>query len=158
MSFSTRCRPALAGAALAVAVTLVPISAQQAQEKIDLYAIYRIKEVGLQRSKVMEIMSWLTDVYGPRLTNSPGYRKSGDWAVKEMTSWGLANVKLEPFPFGRGWSNDKFYATVTTPGGSFALIGYPQAWTIGTNGLVSGEAILAVIETPEALANHKGKL
>ena len=34
-------------------------------------------------------MSWLTDVYGPRLTNSPGFRKAGDWAVKEMTSWGL---------------------------------------------------------------------
>ncbi|MCA1650940.1 MAG: hypothetical protein LC753_11905 [Acidobacteria bacterium] len=129
MRCSTRYRPWLAGAALAVAVTLVPVSAQQAQEKLDLDAIYRIKEEGLQRSKVMEIMSWLTDVYGPRLTNSPGYRKSGDWAVKEMTSWGLADVRLEPFAFGRGWSNDKFYAMVTTPGGSFGLIGHPQAWT-----------------------------
>ena len=64
-------------------------------------------------------MSWLTDVYGPRLTNSPGFRKAGDWAVKEMTSWGLVNVKLQPFgPFGRGWTNDKFYMMATTPGGS----------------------------------------
>jgi hypothetical protein len=107
----------------------------------------------------MEILSWLTDVYGPRLTNSPGYRKAGDWAVKEMTSWGLANAKLEPFgPFGRGWANEKYYVTATTPGGSFPVIGMAQAWTPGTNGLVSGEAILAVIETDEDLAKFKGQL
>ena len=94
--------PLVAGA-LALAVTFVPVSAQQA-ERVDLNAIYQIKDEGFQRSRVMEIMSWLTDVYGPRLTNSPGFRKAGDWAVKEMTSWGLVNVKLQPFgPFGRGW-------------------------------------------------------
>jgi hypothetical protein len=107
----------------------------------------------------MEIMSWLTDVYGPRLTNAPGYRKAGDWAVKEMTSWGLANVKLEPWgPFGRGWSNDKFYASATTPGGSFPLIGMSTAWTPGTNGLVTGDAIVAAIETEEDFIRYKGQL
>ena len=102
----------------------MPVSAQQAPaERVDYDAIYKIKDEGFQRSKVMEIVSWLTDVYGPRLTNSPGFRKAGDWAVKEMTSWGLSNVKLEPFPFGRGWSNDRFSMTATTPGGSFPVIG-----------------------------------
>ena len=88
----------------------------------------------------MEITSWLTDVYGPRVTISR-FSKAGDWAVKEMTAWGLANVKLEPFgPFGRGWSNDKFYAMATTPGGSFPLIGMstgldcpaPTGWSRAT--------------------------
>ena len=124
-----------------------------------LDAIYRIKEEGFQRSQVMNIMSWLTDVYGPRLTNAPGFRKAGEWAVKEMTAWGLANVKLEPWgPFGKGWTNDKFYAMATTPGGSFPLIGMSTAWTPGTNGLVSGEAVYAVIETPEDMAQFKGQL
>jgi carboxypeptidase Q len=117
-------RPLLAGSALILALALAPVSAQQATEKVDLDAVYKIKQEGFQNSKVMEIMSWLTDVYGPRLTNSPGFRQAGDWAVKEMTSWGLANVKLEPFgPFGRGWSNDKFYMMATTPGGSFPVTG-----------------------------------
>jgi hypothetical protein len=148
-----------AGAALALGLTFVPVAAQQAPEKVDLDAIYKIKEEGFQRSQVMEIMSWLTDVYGPRLTNAPGFRKAGDWAVKEMTAWGLANVKLEPWgPFGRGWTNDKFYATATTPGGSFPIIGMSTAWTPGTNGLVSGDAIVAVIETEEDLARFKGQL
>ena len=152
-------RPALlAGAACALAVTLAPVSAQQA-ERVDLTAIYKIKAEGLQRSRVMEIMSWLTDVYGPRLTNSPGFRKAGDWAVKEMTSWGLVNVKLQPFaPFGRGWANDKFYMMATTPGGSLPVIGYPQAWTSGTNGVVAGDAVFATIDSPEDMTTWKGKL
>src|SRR5688572_1876911 len=155
-----RQRPVLAAcSALILVLTLVPVAAQQAPEKVDYDAIYKIKQEGFQNSKVMEIMSWLTDVYGPRLTNSPGFRKSGDWAVKEMTGWGLANVKLEPFgPFGRGWANEKFYMMATTPGGSFPVIGYPQAWTASTNGVLSGDAALAVIETPDDLATHKGKL
>jgi carboxypeptidase Q len=159
MFFSIRRRPVAAAATLALALTFVPVSAQLGPEKVDLDAISRIKDEGFQRSRVMDITSWLTDVYGPRLTNAPGFRKAGEWAVKEMTSWGLANVKLEPFgPFGRGWSNDKFYAMATTPGGSFPLIGMASAWTPGTNGLVSGEAIHAVIETEEDLAKFKGQL
>jgi hypothetical protein len=159
MRFLFTQRPVLAGSALLMALTLAPVSAQQPAEKVDLDAVYKIKQEGFQNSKVMEIMSWLTDVYGPRLTNSPGFRKSGDWAVKEMTSWGLTNVKLEPFgPFGRGWSNDKFFMMATTPGGSFPVTGYPQAWTAGTNGPISGDAAYAVVETPEDIAKFKGQL
>ena len=161
MRFSIRQRPVLAAAVLATAVALTPftsISGQQA-ERVDLDAIYKIKDEGFARSRVMEIMSWLTDVYGPRLTNSPGFRKAGDWAVKEMTSWGLANVKLQPFgPFGRGWANEKFSMMATTPGGALPVIGYPQAWTSGTNGPVSGDAIFATLDTPEDLTQWKGKL
>jgi hypothetical protein len=80
-----------------------------------------------------------------------------------MTSWGLANVKLEPFvtpsgPFGRGWSNDQFLMQATTPGGTFPVYGMSTAWTAGTNGLVKGDAAYAVIETPEDLARFKGQL
>ena len=163
MRFTFRHRPVVAGTALVAALALAPLAAQQQQEKVDYDAIYKIKDEGFQRSQVMNIMSWLTDVYGPRLTNAPGFRKAGEWAVKEMTSWGLTNVKLEPWvtptgPFGRGWSNDKFYLQATTPGGSFPIIGMSTAWTAGTNGLVSGEAVLATIETPEDIAAFKGKL
>src|SRR5580700_3127480 len=96
--------------AVLVGLAALPLAADwPVTEKLDLDAIYRIKEEGLQRSKVMEIESYLTDVYGPRLTGSPNIRTAGEWAVKEMQSWGLANAKLEPWgPFGRGWSNELF--------------------------------------------------
>ena len=159
MFLSFRHRPVTVAATIALALTFVPVSAQYSSEKVDLDAIYKIKDEGFQRSRVMDITSWLTDVYGPRLTNAPGFRKAGEWAVKEMTSWGLVNVKLEPFgPFGRGWTNDKFYAMATTPGGSFPLIGMSSAWTPGTNGVVTGAAIHAVIEAEEDLAKVKGQL
>jgi hypothetical protein len=158
MRFPSGRRPLLAGAAFAAGLALAPISAQQPAEPVDHDAVYRIKEEGFRRSRVMEIASWLTDVYGPRLTNSAGFRKAGDWAVKEMTSWGLAHVELAPFPFGRGWTNETFSLTATTPGGRFPVIGMATAWTPGTNGAVSGNAVLAVIETDEDMARFKGKL
>ena len=79
MSFRNTQRALLAGVALTVTLVLAPVSAQQAQEKVDLDAIYRIKAEGFQRSKVMEITSWLTDVYGPRVTTLPasGRRANG---------------------------------------------------------------------------------
>ena len=108
-------------------------------------------------------MSWLTDVYGPRLTNSPGFRKSGEWAVKEMTSWGLANAKLEPCvtPTDRSGAAGRTTSSRCRrrpPAAAFPIIGMSQAWTNGTDGLVAGEAVLAVIETPEDLAKFKGQL
>ena len=161
MRFMRARRPLLAGAALLTAgLALAPVSAQQAPaERVDYDAIYRIKDEGFQRSRVMEIASWLTDVYGPRLTNSPGFRKAGDWAVKEMTSWGLTSVRLEPFgPFGRGWANEKFYMAATTPGGTFPVIGMSTAWTPGTEGAVAGDAVFAALDTDEDLARAKGTL
>ena len=163
MRFTFRHRPLVAGTTLVAALALTPLAAQQQQDKVDYDAIYKIKDEGFQRSQVMNIASWLTDVYGPRLTNSPGFRKAGEWAVKEMTSWGLANVKLEPWttatgPFGRGWSNDQFLMQATTPGGTFPIDGMSTAWTVGTSGHVKGEAAYAIIETAEDIARFKGQL
>jgi carboxypeptidase Q len=136
----------------------LPLAADwPATEKLDLDAIYRLKEEGLQRSKVMEIEGFLTDVYGPRLTNSPNYKEAGDWAQKTMKDWGLANVHTETWSFGRGWQNQRFVANALTPR-AYPLIAYPKAWTPGTNGPVTGEAVAAVINDDKDLASFKGKL
>ena len=56
---------------------LVPAAAQPlaSSETIDYDAIYKIKDEGFQRSQVMETVSYLTDVYGPRLTGSPNIKQ-----------------------------------------------------------------------------------
>jgi carboxypeptidase Q len=144
-------------AVMAILVGL-PLAAEwPITEKVDLDAIYRIKEEGLQHSKVMEIESYLTDVYGPRLTNSPNIREAADWTQKTMKEWGLANVHSESWSFGRGWQNQRFVASAVTPR-AYPLIAYPKAWTPGTNGPVTGEAIVAVIDSDKDFANFKGKL
>ncbi len=144
--------------ALLALLVALPLSAQWPMtEKLDLDAIYKIKEEGLQRSKVMEIESYLTDVYGPRLTGSPNIKEAADWAQKTMKEWGLVNVKTETWPFGRGWQSQRFTANAVTPR-AYPLLAYPKAWTPGTSGPVTGEAIIAVINEEKDFAEFRGKL
>lgn len=144
-------------AILAVLLAL-PLAAQwPATEKLDLDAVYRIKDEGLSRSKVMEIESYLTDVYGPRLTGSPEIKEAADYAQRTLREWGVANVHLETWPFGRGWQNQKMVANAVSPR-SYPLIAYPKAWTPGTNGPVTAEAVIAVIDEEKDFDEFKGKL
>ncbi len=125
---------------------------------IDYDAMYRIKEEGFERSRVMETASWLTDVYGPRLTGSPNIKAAGDWAVKTLTEWGAQNAHLEPWgSFGRGWQNQRFSASVVEPT-PWPIIGGPKAWTPGTDGVITAEAVFAPIEDEKDLEKWKGKL
>ena len=134
---------------------LAQLGIAQMHEPVDLDAIYKIKQEGLQRSKVMEIMSYLTDIHGPRLTGSPNIKAAGEWTVSKLTEWGLVNAKMEEWgPFGRGWSNERFVAHVTSPQ-KYPLIGFPRAWTSGTGGPVSGEAVFAPLSSPEQFNKFK---
>src|SRR5581483_5629635 len=115
-----------------------------AEEKVDLRIINRIKTEEFQNSKVMEHAFYLTDVYGPRLAGSPGYKAAADWAAREMEKWGLTHVRLERFTFGRGWTNSRFVAAMKEPQ-YVPLIGAARPWSPGTKGPVAGEAMIAQI-------------
>jgi carboxypeptidase Q len=124
----------------------------------DPAAISRFQDEEAQHSHIMEVMGYLTDVYGPRLTNSPNIREAGEYAVKTLSAWGLANVHEETWgPFGRGWSNELFEANEIAPR-RFPLIAYPKAWTPGTNGPITADAIYAKIEREEDFAFYRGRL
>ena len=114
-------------------------------EPVNYVDINKIKAEGLQRSQVMDLASWLTDVYAPRLTGSPMSQKAAEWTVAKLKEYGLVNVKIEPWVnrngFERGWTNDKFYLAAVAPE-RFPIPGTPTAWTPGTEGLVSGEVVL----------------
>jgi len=127
-------------------------------ETVDFDAIYRIKDEAVNRSQVMETLSYLTDVHGPRLTNSPNMRAAAAWAKQRLEGYGLDKVALEPWgPFGRGWVNERTLVMMTLPQ-PFPLLAFPKAWTPGTNGAVKGDAVLAVIEKTEDLEKWKGQL
>ncbi|HXN22242.1 MAG TPA: M20/M25/M40 family metallo-hydrolase [Candidatus Dormibacteraeota bacterium] len=149
--------------ALAILLVLGSALAAQvqtpAQTPLDLDAIYKIKAEGLgQQSRVMEITSYLTDVYGPRLTNSPNIKAAAQYVLQKLQEWKLANAHLEPWgPFGRGWSNERFSVNVISPR-PFPVLGYAQAWTPGTNGPVTAEALLAPIEKESDMEQYRGKL
>lgn len=150
-------RLAIASAVLLSISIVVSVDAQ-APIRADLYAIDQIKDEGFNHSQVMEIMSYLTDVYGPRLTNSPNIKAAADWVTTKMKDWQLANVHLETWgPFGRGWSNERLAAQVIAPR-PFLLIAYAKAWTPGTNGPLTANAVLAPIHAEQDLEKYRGQL
>ncbi len=127
-------------------------------ETVDLEMMKKIRAEGMERSKVMDTLSWLTDVVGPRLTGSPQMKHANEWTKQRLTEWGMENAKLEAWgPFGRGWSLEKFSANVLEPV-AFPLIGYPKAWTPGTNGAITGDVVYLDIKTEADLDKYKGKL
>lgn len=138
-------------------LTLVVSLAAQAPEPVDLAAIQKIRDEGLNRSQVMKHLFYLTDVHGPRLQGSPGIESAGDWVVKTLQDWGMQNVRKERFPFGVGWSLNNFHATMLGAQG-MPLIGYPKAWSSGTSGVVKAEVVRPQIANAEEAEKWRGKL
>jgi carboxypeptidase Q len=145
---------------IAAAIILLPLCAlAQVSEKIDTTVVSKIKTEGMKNSQVMHILSMLTDIHGPRLTNSPGYKKAADYAKSSFESWGLQNVHFDTWneDFGRGWQLKKFSLQALSPV-YFPVIAYPKAWTPGVKGVVEGDAVYLNIKSEEDINKYKGKL
>jgi carboxypeptidase Q len=144
--------------AAALAVALVPLAAQTPQEPVDLAAIQRIKDEGLTRSRVMDTVSHLTDLHGPRLTNSPNMHRAAEFVRTRMKEFGIDNVQFETWGrFGRGWENEHTSIHVTSPT-RWPVVGFSKAWAPGTNGAVSAEAVYAPITSVDQLDGYRGQL
>jgi len=135
-----------------------------AQEAVDLSVVQRIKSEAFDNSRVMDHVFRLADVYGPRLTGSPGFKAAAEWAAKQLQEWGCVNVKLEKWgPFGRSWSLVRYSGSFVEPQPA-PIIGVVLPWTPGTNGRISGEAVYAPIsmtneqEFEKGIQEFKGKL
>ena len=139
-------------------VFLMAITFPATSQKNDLDAAKRIRDTALNHSQIMDMVGYLTDVSGPRLTGSPNLRRAEEYARDKLRDWGVANAHLESWgPFGRGWSLEGFTANMSSP--SFSpLIAYPKAWSPGTNGTVRGEVVFLDIKTPADLGKYQGKL
>ncbi|RYY62995.1 MAG: M20/M25/M40 family metallo-hydrolase [Chitinophagaceae bacterium] len=129
-----------------------------AQEKIDADMMQKIRNEGLNNSKVMDIAFYLTDVSGPRLAKSAGYTRASTWAVSELKKWGLENAALEPWgDFGKTWDLQKSYVAMSAPYYR-PLIAFPKTWTKGSGGLKNAEVILVKAADSVGLQAYKGKL
>jgi hypothetical protein len=117
---------------LLLPVLLLCAIAARAQEKIDTALMRRIRTEAFDRSDVARIAHQLSDVAGPRLTGSPGYRRAADWAVQTLKQWGIEKASLESWGhFGRGWSNEQTTLALRTPYYQ-PLLAAPMAWTNST--------------------------
>jgi Predicted aminopeptidases len=127
---------------LILSLVSLPVLAQNGGDT-DLLA--RIRKEAMDRSQIMKTMHMLTDVYGPRLTGSPNHKNAAEWAIKQMTAWGLSNGHLEPWVFGHpGWLNERLTAHIISPVKD-PLVCEVLAWTPSTRGTVQAKAVQVVL-------------
>jgi carboxypeptidase Q len=112
-----------------------------ASDEADLKAVHRIKGEAFRGSRVMDHLFHLTDVNGPRLSGSPGFRSAADWAAERLKGWGASSARVESWgAFGRPWTLKRFGAHLVKPGYA-PLPGIPKAWSLGTAGPVRAEVV-----------------
>ena len=147
------CIRALLSLVVLLNATVTPQSLSTAEAEIQT----RIRKEAMENSQIMRTLHYFTDVYGPRLTGSPNHKAAADWAVKQMTAWGMANAHLEPWDFGHdGWANERISAFITSPIKE-TLSCEVLAWTPSTNGTISAQVFqLTPPENPnkEALESY----
>ena len=148
----------LTATAAATLVALVTTTGA-ATEPVNEDVVARLKVEGFQNSQVMETLSWLSDVYGPRLSGSDNLSKAGEWARDQMTRWGLQHAALEPYdnPIFRGWSLQHFSIDMVEPQ-YMRIYGYPMAWSPATAAPLTGTPIVVTVKSKDDFEKYRGKL
>src|SRR4026209_2730509 len=131
----------LVALALIVSLLSLPVAAQNGSGDM----LSRIRKEAMEPSQIMKTMHMFTDVYGPRLTGSPNHKAAAEWAVKQMTAWGLENAHLEPWDFKYpGWLNERLTAHLISPVKD-PLVCEVLAWTPSTKGTVQAKVYQLVL-------------
>lgn len=134
------------------------LNAQSDPAKVDWDAVARIREEGFQRSQVMDIVGYMTDVLGSRLSLSEQMKRAQSWAKGKMSAVGLSNVVVEPFmDYGAAWDNEYCSLHMLEPG-YVPLVGYPLAYTPGTAGKITCQALVVDLQTKADREKYTGKL
>jgi len=148
---------------LVSALLLGPFSLQAsspalaAQEEMDVETIIKIRDEAMNNSQAMDHISWLADVYGPRLSGSPQIEQAKDWTMAKFEEWGLENIHEERFDFGQGWEVVRFNAHMIEPQ-VMPIIGYPRSWSSSTDGAVEAEVAYVELATEADLDKYRGNL
>jgi carboxypeptidase Q len=140
-----------------VLIAVLLTTSLHAADNPDLQVVSRIRQEGFRNSKVMEYAQALTDTIGGRLTGSPNMKKANEWTRDTLAGMGLANARMEPYTFGRGWTSDYAMVRMLAPDVQ-QLYAIGLAWSPPTNGVIRGKVVKAKLETKEDLEKNKGKL
>lgn len=131
----------------------------QTREPVDTAEVSRLRKEERENSQVMNILSMLTDVSGPRLTNSAGFFRAAEYAKRQMEEWGLSSAHIDTWDetFGRGWNVERFSLEMVAPYYQ-PLVACPKGWSHGIATPTEAEAVYLDIKSEEDLKNYKGRL
>ncbi|MCJ7581736.1 MAG: M20/M25/M40 family metallo-hydrolase [Candidatus Aminicenantes bacterium] len=120
--------------------------------------VAKIREEGFQNSQVMDIVGYMTDVLGARLTLSEDMKRAQIWAKNKMGEIGLVNTVIEPFmDYGVTWDNEYFSIHMREPDYQ-PMVGFPLSHTPSTNGKITSSALIVEIKTKKDLDRFRGKI
>jgi len=139
---------------LLIALFSVVVSAQSGA---DVQTLAKIREEGLKHSQVAPVFEALTVDIGPRLTASPAHKRAAEFMRDRLTAYGLSNVHLEPWTFGRGWTLEKLTVEMVEPR-YLPLIGYADGWSASTPGEIVAAPVMAAGKTPEEIGAMRDAL
>jgi carboxypeptidase Q len=142
---------------LTCSLLTITISLSAQVPGVDQATIARIRGEAITASQALDTHWWLSEGFGPRATGTPGYQAAADWAMKKFNEWGLKNVHIERFPFGQGWSIDRFSVHLLTPQPA-VLIGSPRWYSPSTKGTITSDVIHVKAANEADLAKYKGQL
>ena len=109
-------------------------------------------------SEVLANITYMCDMIGARLTGSANLKRANEWAAERMKSYGLENVRLEPWEIPIGWERGPASARIVDPPIHLNLLIASAGWTPGTNGRILGPVVIFKASKREDLAQYKGKL
>ena len=127
------------------------------QVSVDRETVARIRAEGLDHSQVEPVFNELTVGIGPRLTASPAHKRAVEYTRERLAAFGLSNVHVEPWKFGRGWTLEKLTVEMIEPR-YFPLIGYADGWSAATNGEIVAAPVFIGGKTPEAVEAMRAQL
>ena len=150
-----------------VSTFLFPFSSQGQLQKIssrDVSQSFKtVEDEALNHPIAYPLLKVLTDEIGPRLTGSPPDSRAQQWALKEMRSIGLSNVRGEAWQLERGWRRGYARAQLVIPFHlDLAVASY--GWSGSTpNGGAEADVVLVdstalELEAQEHSANWPGKI
>jgi hypothetical protein len=142
------------GLALCLAVAVL----SWAQTPSELKPVTDRLAASIYNGPSMTTLGDLADGIGGRLTGSPAYVRSTEWAAAKFRSYGIENVRLEPFTIPAGWQRGTASGVMLSPL-SRPLYVASLGWAPSTPPAgVQGPVVIVADLSREALKSREAEL
>jgi len=143
-----------------IVITILGGFSSTVDEPVDSIMMQKIRGEGFESSQIMEIAGYMTDVLGPRFSNSPGYTRAAEWARDRFIEYGIT-AELEAYDeVGPGWENRYTSVHMHTPQ-YMPFIAYTAPYSRSTNGKIIGTVVhldITRVASWQELKKYSGKL
>jgi len=128
------------------------------QQPLEMKTVTDQLSASIYNGPSMTTLGELADGIGGRLTGSPAYVRSTEWAVAKFRSCGIENVRLDPFTIAAGWQRGTASGAMLSPLSrplNVASLGWGPSTPAGG---VQGSVVVVADVSPEALQSREGEL